>query len=278
MMKYRVQVEREFAEVPRIQGNPGQIQQVLLNLMVNARQAMDGGGRLVIRLAAAPNGQGVDLTVRDTGCGMTPEVMRRMFEPNFSTKAGPDETGKGGSGLGLAACLEIIEGHRGRVRVESTPGTWIETALDEPVLLRTGTTYRNAAWGSGTFYYGTSAVPYGFAHGSVLAGCYAQGDAFPASAAAMPIAAGIRNTHRRRRAIPTASPSICRTSWRGSWSYSFTRRLPWVPRRLPPPQPIATVVARPLAAGSIDAPHPAPPGQPPPEPSLPARTAPSNPR
>lgn len=122
MMKYRVQVEREFAEVPRIQGNPGQIQQVLLNLMVNARQAMDGGGRLILRLAPAPNGQGVDLTVRDTGCGMTPEVMRRMFEPNFSTKAGPDETGKGGSGLGLAACLEIIEGHRGRVRVESTPG------------------------------------------------------------------------------------------------------------------------------------------------------------
>ena len=122
MMKYRVQVEREFAEVTRIQGNPGQIQQVLLNLMVNARQAMDGGGRLILRLAAAPNGQGVDLTVRDTGCGMTPEVMRRMFEPNFSTKAGPDETGKGGSGLGLATCLEIIEGHRGRVRVESTPG------------------------------------------------------------------------------------------------------------------------------------------------------------
>ena len=122
MMKYRVQVEREFAQVPRVSANPGQIQQVLLNLMVNARQAMDGGGRLILRLAPAPNGQGVDLTVRDTGCGMTPEVMRKMFEPNFSTKAGPDETGKGGSGLGLAACLEIIEGHRGRVRVESTPG------------------------------------------------------------------------------------------------------------------------------------------------------------
>jgi len=122
MMKYRVQVEREFAETPRIQGNPGQIQQVLLNLMVNARQAMAGGGRLILRLAPAPNSQGVDLTVRDTGCGMTADVMRKMFEPNFSTKAGPDETGKGGSGLGLAACLEIIEAHRGRVRVESTPG------------------------------------------------------------------------------------------------------------------------------------------------------------
>jgi signal transduction histidine kinase len=95
---------------------------VHVNLMVNARKAMQNGGRLILRLALAPSGQGVDLTVRDTGCGMTPDVMRKMFEPNFSTKSGPDETGKGGSGLGLAACLEIIEGHRGRVRVESTPG------------------------------------------------------------------------------------------------------------------------------------------------------------
>jgi two-component system NtrC family sensor kinase len=122
MMKYRVQVEREFAEVPRIQGNPGQIQQVLLNLMVNARQAMDGGGRLILRLSSSAQGRAVDLTVRDTGCGMEPEVMRRMFEPQFSTKEGPDETGKGGSGLGLAACLEIVEAHRGRIRVESSPG------------------------------------------------------------------------------------------------------------------------------------------------------------
>jgi two-component system NtrC family sensor kinase len=133
MMKYRVQVEREFATVPRIQGNPGQIQQVLLNLMVNARQAMKNGGRLIIRLASTPTGRGVDLTVRDTGCGMEPEVMRRMFEPSFSTKDGPDETGKGGSGLGLAACLEIIEAHHGRVRVESTPGKGTAITIRFPV-------------------------------------------------------------------------------------------------------------------------------------------------
>lgn len=133
MMKYRVQVEREFAEVPKIQGNPGQIQQVLLNLMVNARQAMEGGGRLILRLAPALNGTCVDLTVRDTGSGMEPDVMRRMFEPNFSTKAGPDETGKGGSGLGLAACLEIVEGHRGRIRVESTPGKGTAITVRFPI-------------------------------------------------------------------------------------------------------------------------------------------------
>jgi signal transduction histidine kinase len=122
MMKYRVQVEREFAPVPKVLANPGQIQQVLLNLMVNARQAMQGGGRLILRLSHDAASGLVDLMVRDTGSGMTPEVMRRIFEPRFSTKAGPDETGKGGTGLGLTACKEIVEAHRGRIRVESGVG------------------------------------------------------------------------------------------------------------------------------------------------------------
>jgi signal transduction histidine kinase len=122
MMKYRVQVEREFAPVPRVSANPGQLQQVLLNLMVNARQAMPEGGRLILRLSHDEPTGFVDLMVRDTGSGMPPEVLRRIFEPRFSTKSGPDETGKGGSGLGLTACREIVESHRGRIRVESAPG------------------------------------------------------------------------------------------------------------------------------------------------------------
>lgn len=122
MTKYRVQVEREYAPVPLVTANPGQIQQILLNLLVNARQAMPQGGRLIIRLSHEPEVGFVDLMVRDTGCGMTPDVMRRMFEAHFSTKNGPDETGKGGTGLGLSACREIVEAHRGRIRVESAPG------------------------------------------------------------------------------------------------------------------------------------------------------------
>jgi signal transduction histidine kinase len=122
MMKYRVQVEREFAPVPRVSANPGQLQQVLLNLMVNARQAMPEGGRLILRLSHDEATGFVDLMVRDTGSGMPPDVLRRIFEPRFSTKSGPDETGKGGSGLGLTACREIVEAHRGRIRVESAPG------------------------------------------------------------------------------------------------------------------------------------------------------------
>ena len=134
MMKYRVQVEREFSEVPKVLANPGQIQQVLLNLMVNARQAMPDGGRLILRIATTPTRQSVSLLVRDTGCGMTREVMERMFEANFSTKAGPDETGKGGSGLGLAACREILETHRGRIRVESSLGKGTGITIRLPAL------------------------------------------------------------------------------------------------------------------------------------------------
>jgi len=134
MMKYRVQVEREFAPVPRVSANPGQLQQVLVNLLVNARQAMPSGGRLIIRLACDEAAGYVDLAVRDTGCGMTPEVMRRIFEPHFTTKSGPDETGKGGSGMGLASCREIVETHRGRIRVESAPGRGTAFTIRLPVL------------------------------------------------------------------------------------------------------------------------------------------------
>jgi signal transduction histidine kinase len=134
LMKYRVQVEREIAPVPRVTANPGQIQQVLLNLLVNARQAMPTGGRLILRLAHDPATGLVDLTVRDTGCGMPPDVMRRIFEPHFTTKSGPDETGKGGTGLGLAACREIVEAHRGRIRVESAVGKGTAITIRLPML------------------------------------------------------------------------------------------------------------------------------------------------
>jgi signal transduction histidine kinase len=134
MMKHRVQTEREFVTVPKVSANPSQLQQVLLNLMVNARQAMPSGGRLILRLAHDPVQGMVDLTVRDTGCGMMPDVMRRMFEPHFSTKSGPDETGKGGSGLGLSACREIVEAHRGRIRVESGLGKGTAITIRLPAI------------------------------------------------------------------------------------------------------------------------------------------------
>jgi signal transduction histidine kinase len=122
MNKYRIRVETQIDSVPPAMANGNQIQQVLMNLLINARQAMAGGGVILIRLGFDPASQMVELLVRDSGCGMTPETMRRIFDPFFSTKSGPDASGKGGTGLGLSMCRDIIEAHHGRIRVDSAVG------------------------------------------------------------------------------------------------------------------------------------------------------------
>jgi signal transduction histidine kinase len=83
---------------------------------------MANGGLVTVKLINEPANGMVDLVVRDTGCGMSPETLRRIFDPYFSTKTGPDASGRGGTGLGLAMCREIIETHHGRIRVESAVG------------------------------------------------------------------------------------------------------------------------------------------------------------
>lgn len=123
LQKYRISVETDLADsTPEIWGSGNELQRVLINLIVNARQAMPEGGSLWVKTAVVDQGQFVELTVRDTGKGIAAEQLPRIFEPYFSTKEGPDETGKGGTGLGLAASKEIIDRHQGKIRVESTPG------------------------------------------------------------------------------------------------------------------------------------------------------------
>jgi signal transduction histidine kinase len=134
MNKYRIRVETEFSAVPQAMANGNQIQQVLLNLLINARQAMPNGGILQVKLQADVAARTVDLIVRDNGCGMTPEVLRRIFEPYFSTKSGPDASGKGGTGLGLSMCRSIIEAHHGRIRVESAPGKGTQFTIKLPAV------------------------------------------------------------------------------------------------------------------------------------------------
>jgi signal transduction histidine kinase len=135
MSKYRIRVEKQIEAVPPAMANGNQIQQILLNLLINARQAMPQGGTILIKLGYDASAQMVDLVVRDTGCGMTPEVLHRIFDPYFSTKAGPDATGKGGTGLGLSMCRDIIEAHRGRIRVDSTPGRGTAFTIKLPAAL-----------------------------------------------------------------------------------------------------------------------------------------------
>jgi signal transduction histidine kinase len=122
MNKYRISVERQISPCPPAMVNANQIQQILLNLLINARQAMPQGGTLQIKLDHDSDTNMVLLVVRDSGCGIPADRLPRIFEPFFSTKDGPDESGKGGTGLGLSACRHIVEAHRGRIRVQSTVG------------------------------------------------------------------------------------------------------------------------------------------------------------
>ncbi len=136
MRKYRVVVERKFEPIPEAHVDGNQIQQVLLNLLINARQAMPNGGRVTIGLSHDTENDMIDLLVRDYGCGIPPEKLPRIFNSFYSTKSGPDESGKGGTGLGLSMCRDIIEAHHGRVRVDSAVGKGTAFTLKLPTVTK----------------------------------------------------------------------------------------------------------------------------------------------
>jgi two-component system NtrC family sensor kinase len=103
-------------DLPLVGVDPLQIEQVLLNLVVNAQQAMPAGGRIVLAARRAAAAGRVELSVQDEGTGIPPEIRSRIFEPFFSTKGGKTD------GLGLAVCLGIVQRHGGTIEVESRPG------------------------------------------------------------------------------------------------------------------------------------------------------------
>ena len=86
---------------------------MLLNLLINARQAMPGGGRMAIKLAYDADSDMIDLVIRDNGCGIPPDKLPRIFDAFYTTKSGPDASGKGGTGLGLS---DLPRHHRGPSR------------------------------------------------------------------------------------------------------------------------------------------------------------------
>jgi len=142
MNKYRVRVEKRFEPIPEAMVNGNQIQQVLLNLLINARQAMPSGGRVLIKLAHDAERDMIDLIVRDYGSGIPAEKLPRIFDSFYTTKDGPDQSGKGGTGLGLSMCKNIIESHRGRIRVDSTVGKGTAFTLKLPIASKPATKSR----------------------------------------------------------------------------------------------------------------------------------------
>ena len=117
LRKKNVTVVRQFGNVPEVDCAPAQINQVLLNLITNAAQAIEhDAGRIVLRTHAV--GHSLLIAVEDNGKGIPAEHLERIFDPFFTTKP----IGQG-TGLGLSICFQIVEQHRGRIRVASTPGT-----------------------------------------------------------------------------------------------------------------------------------------------------------
>ncbi|MEJ7639692.1 MAG: ATP-binding protein [Singulisphaera sp.] len=133
LSSHRVQLDFQAVNRPHSRVNPAQIQQVLLNLIINARQAMPRGGTVKVRVAHELNARLAEVSVADTGDGIAPADLRRIFEPFFTTKTGPDDAGLGGTGLGLSVCRDIVESHRGRLRAESRLGQGTTFTLRLPV-------------------------------------------------------------------------------------------------------------------------------------------------
>jgi signal transduction histidine kinase len=115
LQKENVTVETHLAEhLPPVQGDANELQQVFLNIIVNARKAMSGGGTLTVTTGAS--GKTVRVSIRDTGEGINPAILDRIFDPFFTTRK-PGE----GTGLGLSISYGIVKDHSGEILVESAP-------------------------------------------------------------------------------------------------------------------------------------------------------------
>lgn len=133
LQMHRVRWQTDLFDDVYANVNPSEIQQVLMNLIVNARQAMTDGGQLTIAVRRNSDGDWAEISVRDSGPGIPADRLRSIFEPFFTTKEA-DENGQGGTGLGLATCRNIVESHGGRIRVESVIGKGTSMTLKFPAV------------------------------------------------------------------------------------------------------------------------------------------------
>jgi two-component system, NtrC family, sensor kinase len=125
-IKYKAEVIKEFDDLPLAECIPSQINQVFMNLLVNAAQAIEGQGRITLRSRIV--GQEIWIDVEDTGRGIAPKNLDRIFDPFFTTKP----VGKG-TGLGLSLSWNIVQRHHGRLKVHSTEGVGTTFTLILPI-------------------------------------------------------------------------------------------------------------------------------------------------
>ena len=129
-MKNRIELVKDYGVLPKVDCFPNQLNQVFMNLLVNAVQAIPARGTLTIKTLNV--GSEVQIKISDTGVGIPRENMRKIFDPGFTTK------GVGvGTGLGLSICYKIIQDHRGRIAVESEVGRGTTFTITLPVSMST---------------------------------------------------------------------------------------------------------------------------------------------
>ncbi|HWZ50928.1 MAG TPA: ATP-binding protein [Granulicella sp.] len=130
----QIRVETKLhAELPRISGNQGKLQQVILNLMLNAKDAMHGLPNSTLRVATEALDGRVLVRIQDTGAGIDQEHLHRIYDPFFTTKTKPEPGQHKGTGLGLAVSYGIMQEHGGKIQVESEVGVGTVFLLDFPV-------------------------------------------------------------------------------------------------------------------------------------------------
>jgi signal transduction histidine kinase len=132
LLKNRVTVHRDFGELPPVDCYANQLNQVFLNMIVNAAQAITGPGEITIRTRALPEpgaaARSVVVEITDTGAGIAPQHLDKIFNPGFTTK------GVGvGTGLGLAISYRIVANHRGKIEVDSAAGRGTTFRITLPV-------------------------------------------------------------------------------------------------------------------------------------------------
>jgi PAS domain S-box-containing protein len=125
-LKYKATVRKEYGEIPRTVCNLGQLNQVIVNLLVNAAQAIETKGEILIKTTSDPNQ--ITITIADTGAGIPADKLDRIFEPFYTTK----EVGKG-TGLGLSIVYDIVKKHNGEIRVASEVGKGTTFTISIPV-------------------------------------------------------------------------------------------------------------------------------------------------
>jgi PAS domain S-box-containing protein len=139
----QIRVETDLlATLPRVQGNQGKLQQVVLNLLLNAKDAMHGTPHATLRISTEVQGQRILVRIRDTGSGIEREHLHRIFDPFFTTKVKPQPGQHKGTGLGLAVTYGIMQEHGGKIAVESEVGVGTVFTLDFPAP-QTGNTALN---------------------------------------------------------------------------------------------------------------------------------------